>query len=176
MEEKEIISNRQSKASKEGKAKEEEVKNLLLEDNFIKEKFFVGKPSEVLKDLSILYIPYGKEKAMIDADLCIIRKKDNKLVCVISVKKSFRERGGQTAYWAIKVKQENKGFKYILTTPDVDKELFNPKKPENKRKWRIILPYECDGVFIYSYKGKIYKDNNFYVGDEYLKEYIKNLV
>lgn len=180
MEEKEIIKRRQSKATKEGEAKEEEVRHLLLEDVFIKENFLVGKPSEILEDKSELYIPYGKEKTMIDADICIVRKKDNKLVCVISVKKSFRERGGQTAYWALKVKEYKKNYKYILATPDVDQELFKPseikRKPKRKRKWRIILPYECDAVFVYSYLGKVYRENNFFVGDEYLKDYIKALI
>lgn len=176
MEEKEIIKKRQSRATKEGGVKEEEVKHLLLEDKTIQENFSIGKPSEVLKDKSDLYIPYNQEKAMIDADICVVRKKDNKLVCVISVKKSFRERGGQTAYWAIKVKEYNKNYKYVLATPDVDKELFKPTEPKRKRKWRIILDYECDAVFIYSYRGKVYKENSFYVGDEYLKEYIRELL
>ncbi|RUM62060.1 MAG: hypothetical protein DSY59_00855 [Persephonella sp.] len=171
-----MIKKRQSRATKEGGAKEKEVKYLLLEDKTIQKNFLIGKPSEVLKNKSELYIHYNKEKAMIDADICIVRKKDNKLVCVVSVKKSFRERGAQTAYWAIKIKEYNKDYKYILATPDVDKELFNPVEPKRKRKWRIILPHECDAVFIYSYKGKVYKENNFYVGDEYLKDYIRRLL
>ena len=140
----------------------------------------MGHPSQVLSDLEPLYIQYGKEKAMIDTDICVVRKSDNKLVCVISVKKSFRERGGQTAYWAVKVKEHKKEYKYILATPDVDKELFKieelERKLKRKRKWRIILPYECDAVFVYSYPGKVYRENNFYVGEEYLKEYIKKLL
>lgn len=102
-------------------------------------------------------------------------KKDSKLVCVISVKKSFRERGAQTAYWAIKIREANKNYLYILATPDVDKELYNPSNPDNKRKWRVILPYECDAVFVYGYKGRVYEDEKFFVGDEYLIEYIKKL-
>ncbi|WP_456465923.1 BsaWI family type II restriction enzyme [Persephonella sp.] len=175
MDKKEIIKQRQSKVSKEGGAKEEEVKDILLSDSFIKRNFHIGKPSEVLIDKSYLYISYDSDKAMIDADICVVRKRDNKLVCVISVKKSFRERGAQTAYWAVKVKESKKDFKYILATPDVDKELYNPESPENKRKWRVILPYECYAVFVYSYEGKVYEENNFYVGMEYFKEFIKNL-
>ena len=68
-----------------------------------------------------LKIPYNDKKELIDADICIVRKIDKKLVCVISVKKSFRERGGQTAYWAVKVKQHKKNYKYILATPEVKK-------------------------------------------------------
>ncbi len=132
MNERDIIKRRQSKVTKEGEAKEIEVKNLLLEDSFIKSSFAIDKPSKVLKEKSPLYIPYESDKTMIDADLCIVRKEDNKLVCVISIKKSFRERGGLTAYWAKKVKEHSKDYKYILVTPDVDNELFDLNKPEKK--------------------------------------------
>jgi len=43
-----VIKERQSKASKEGKNKEKEVINLLLEDGVIKNNFLIGKPSKVL--------------------------------------------------------------------------------------------------------------------------------
>jgi len=178
--EKDIRRKRQKEVSKAGREKEEEVINILLSDNEISKNFLVGHPYQVLSNLEELYIQYGKEKAMIDADICVIRKVDNELVCVISVKKSFRERGAQTAYWALKVKEQKKNYKYILATPDVDKELFKgeeiEKKQKRKRKWRIILPYECDAVFIYSYPDRLYKEDNFYVGEEYLKDYIKSLL
>ncbi len=179
MNEKDIRKKRQKEVSKTGRDKEEEVIHLLSSDYEIDKNFLVGHPSKVMSDLEPLYIQYGKEKAMIDADICIIRKLDNKLVCVISVKTSFRERGGQTAYWALKVKEYKKDYKYILVTPDVDRELFKPEELEKeikkKRKWRIILPHECDSVFIYSFKGKKYAEEKFFVGDEYLIEYIRNL-
>lgn len=171
-----IIKERQSNVSKEGRERENEVIKILLSDTEIQEKFIIGHPSKVLKNHDELYISYGSEKEIIDADICIIRKENDKLVCVISVKKSFRERGGQTAYWALKVKDHKKNYKYLLVTPDTDKELFNPKEPERKRKWRIILTFECDGVFIYSYDGKLYKEDKFYVGKDYLVEYIKKLI
>ena len=84
--------------------------------------------------------------------------------------------GGQTVYWAKKVKEHSKNYKYILVTSDVDNELFDLNQPEKKRKWRIILPYECDAVFVYSYESKVYEEDNFYVFDEYLKGYVKSLV
>lgn len=176
MKKEKITKERQSNVSKAGKDKEKEVIQLLLSDNEIREHFSIGHPSKVLKNIEELYIQYGDKSEMIDADVCVVRKKDNKLVCVISVKKSFRERGAQTAYWALKVKQYKKNYKYLLATPDVDKELFNPQNPENKRKWRVILPFESDGVFVYSYDGKLYEEHKFYVGKDYLLEYIKSLV
>ncbi len=54
--------------------------------------------------------------------------------------------------------------------------MFNLENPEKKRKWRIILPFKCDGVFVYKFSGKVYKEKNFYVGEEYLKEFVKALL
>jgi len=173
--EKEARQKRQSEVSKAGKEKEREVIDILLSNEDISDRFLIGIPSKVLTNKSLLKIQYGEYQAEIDADICVVRKKDNKLVCVISVKKSFRERGGQTAYWALKVKQSGKDYKYILATPDVDKELFDENNPEKRRKWRIILPYECDSVFVYSYENKVYKEEKFFVGKDYLIEYIKSL-
>ena len=75
-----------------------------------------------------------------------------------------------------KLKSTAKTINIYLVTPDVDNELFDLNQPEKKRKWRIILPYECDAVFVYSYEGKVYEEDNFYVFDEYLKGYVKSLV
>jgi coproporphyrinogen III oxidase-like Fe-S oxidoreductase len=35
---------------------------------------------------------------------------------------------------------------------------------------------EFETVFIFGYKGKVFKDKNFFVGNEYLKEWIKKVV
>ncbi len=170
-----MINKRQSQVSKEGKKKELEVKNILLSDSFIRNNFLVDNPSKVLRNKDELYISYGSYKTEIDADLCVVDKHSKKLFCVISVKKSLRERGAQTAYWALKIREAKKRFKYIFCTPDVNKELFDPENPNKKRKWRIILPHECDSVFVYSYEGKVFKEKNFYVGKKYLIEYIKHI-
>ena len=175
MEEKDIRRKRQSEVSKDGKEKEKEVIDILYSDKEIRERFDIGIPSKVLKDIASIEIPYGSYKTKIDADICVVSKKDNRLVCVISVKKSLRERGAQTAYWALKIREAKKRFKYIFCTPDVNKELFDPENPNKKRKWRIILPHECDSVFVYSYEGKVFKEKNFYVGKKYLIEYIKHI-
>lgn len=169
---------RQREVTKAGKRKEDEVIGLLRSVPEIEKNFIIDRPSKIKKGFlkkEELEVPYNDRKEKIDADICVVRKADKKLVCVISVKKSFRERGGQTAYWAVKVKQHNKSYKYILVTPDTDQELYNPEKPKKKRKWRTILPFECDGVFIYSFKGKVYKEENFFVGEDYLLDFIRRL-
>ena len=169
---------RQREVTREGKKKEDEVIELLRSAPDIDKNFIIDRPSRIKKihlKKEELEIPYNDHKEEIDADICVIRKADKRLVCVISVKKSFRERGGQTAYWATKIKQHGKKYKYILVTPDIDQELYNPQKPKKKRKWRIILSFECDGVFIYSFKGKIYEEKNFFVGEDYLLDFIRRL-
>lgn len=180
------IRQRQSKASRDGREQEMFLKEILLDNHEIASNFLIDKPSRIL-ELEVLNkeekenikreieIEYNGILEEIDADLCIVRKTDKKLIAVISVKKSFRERGAQTAYWALKVKQSCKNYKYILATPDTDKELYDEQNEHKKRKWRVILPYECDAVFIYSYSGKKYKENKFYVGLDYLIEFIVSL-
>ncbi len=77
---KDIIKKRQSEASKTGRKTEEEVKNLLLNDKKIYDNFLIVKPSDLSEEeRSPLYINYGENHQMIDADICVIRKTDKKL-------------------------------------------------------------------------------------------------
>ena len=173
---------RQSEVSKTGSKTEEEVVQLLTTDKEINENLIIERYSKlpkklkklIDKDLSIYYKCGGYQK--IDADICILDRRKLKLLAVISVKKSFRERGAQAVYWALKIKLEGKPFKYVLATPDVDKEIFDPQNPTKKRKWRIILPCEFEKVFVYSYEGKVFEENNFYVGKDYFIEWVKSLI
>jgi len=150
---------RQREVSLEGRKTEEWIVRLLNTSNLVKEKLLIDLCKKLPKQIKqrikpLLEIPYGKFKEEIDADICVLCQKSWKLIAVISVKKSFRERGAQAAYWALKVKEYNKPFHYILATPDVNCELFNPTTPQNYRKWRVILSHEFEKVFIPSYKGK----------------------
>ena len=173
---------RQSEVSKAGSKTEEEVVQLLASDKEINENLIVERypklPKKLKKlidkDLSIYYKCGGFQK--IDADICVLDRKNLKLLAVISVKKSFRERGAQAVYWALKVRLKEKPFKYVLATPDVDKEIFDPQNPTKRRKWRIILPCEFEKVFIYSYDGKIFNEGNLYVGKDYFIEWVKSLI
>jgi len=126
-----------------------------------------------------LYVDYvidgERFRGKIDDDIVIYSKKKRRIVCVISVKKSFRERGGETAYWGLKKNLEGRDFKYICVTPDVDNELFDPKHPDKKNKWRIILTAELDGIFVIR-DDMEYEDGKFKVGREYLINFIRELV
>ncbi|MEM3423123.1 MAG: BsaWI family type II restriction enzyme [Nitrososphaeria archaeon] len=173
------IKRRQSLVSQWGRVEEYKVVEILLSDDEIKNNCEIGSPHKVLtsEERKLLQIDYRIGKEEIDADLVVLERSSRKILCVISVKKSFRERGAQTAYWAVKVRNDpEKEYKYILVTPDVDKELYNENNPFKRRKWRVILPYECDAVFVVSYEGKVFEDDNFYVGKDYLIKYVKKLL
>jgi len=169
---------RQSEVARAGSQTEEEVVELLNSVEEIRRHLIVERYPKlplsikklIKKELEIYY-PCGNKAFPIDADICIIDRKNFKLLAVISVKKSFRERGAQAVYWALKIRLEKKKFKYVLATPDVDKEIFDPSKPNHKNKWRVILPCEFEKVFVYSYEGKVYRDGNLLVGKDYLVEW-----
>lgn len=103
-------------------------------------------------DVSELTVSYKKldgsvTRELMDADIVVLNRKSRRILCVISVKKSLRERGGQTAYWAVKCSKRS--YKYIFVTPDVDCELCDENgKPKVNKKWVTILPNEMDAVFV----------------------------
>lgn len=189
-----IIRQRQSNVSKEGQRVEEEIIRILKEDQIIRERCIIGKgkngkveeeqfllvdfqtQEETRIDSELLSFKYNGDRYYMDADIIIYDKLKKRIICVISSKKSFRERGAQSAYWAIKKKACKKHFPYILATPDNDKELFDPEDPTKHKKWRVILQYEMDHVFIIGDTKKTYQDNNFSVGNPYLVDYVKSLL
>lgn len=188
--EEEIRRKRQSEVSKAGRETERWVKDLIESDEEIRTNAIVvlGNQIDNVREIpreekEKLFVEYvintGKEeireKFKIDDDIVIYSKVNKKIVCVISVKKSFRERGGETTYWGLKKRLEGRDFKYICVTPDVDNELFNPKEPNKRKKWRIILTAELDGVFVI--KDDIeYEEGNFKVGKKHLINFIKELL
>ena len=196
------MDERQSKVSKEGKRVEECVISMLcdLRKKYAWSHIVIGKgpttvPADgymILRDacgdeVENIFIPieklaiyYHQWLEVPDADIVVYSLCSKEILLVISVKKSFRERGAQTAYWGFKLRCDGKPFKYILVTIDNDKELFDPKNPGKKRKWRKILPHETDGVFVIDCDMKnderIYKDVKFFVGNAYFRKFVKSVV
>ena len=192
MNEREARRKRQSEVSKAGRETERRIMQILAEDDRIRKECIIGHgPSQsvrkkfVVTDFEtgesielphyILSVRYtnesGKEVYLyMDADIVVYHKPSKRIICVISSKKSFRERGAQSAYWALKKRDRN--YKYILVTPDHDNELFKPEKPYHQGKWRTILENELDAVFVID-KEPPFKSGNFYVGNEYLKGYVR---
>jgi len=190
-----MADQRQSKVSKEGSKWEKRVIDILCSDERIRNNAYVVKGTNneaqeyitdkggvkiPTKDLKIEYEVNGTIKTyLIDNDIVVYSKVKGKIVCVISVKKSLRERAAQTAYWMLKKKEAGKDFKYIFVTPDVDRELYNPENPTRiSTKWRNILTAEMDGVFVVGdeQNRQPYQDGKFYVGNAHLVDFVRRLL
>ncbi|MFN4280718.1 BsaWI family type II restriction enzyme [Thermosynechococcus sp.] len=89
---------------------------------------------------------FGKYSLLPDSDIIIYKKNNCRVIVIISVKNSFRERYTETPYWKIKLSNYNttRHIRVLLVTPDKDNEIskISPKKA------RIVLDYELDGIYI----------------------------
>ncbi len=103
----------------------------------------------------MLLIHYGKYSFLPDADIIIYTyhqaHQQVNILAVISIKNSFRERGFETTYWSVKLKENltTKHIKFYLSTPDVDDEIsYIDGHNGGARKMRVIMEYELDGIYM----------------------------
>ena len=113
------------------------------------------KAKKLTKELDLvkrsILVDFGSYSLLPDGDI-IIYKSENyrkmpKVLAILSVKNSFRERYTETPYWKLKLLQ-NKNTKHIkvfMITPDKDNEISFNNKP---RKPRIVMEYELDGIYL----------------------------
>jgi len=96
-----------------------------------------------------LLVHFNEYSYLPDADLIIYKTNSSnvKVIAILSIKNSFRERYTETPYWKLKLGQSEvtRNIKVFIVTPDRDDEISNGKKPS---KARVILEYELDGVYI----------------------------
>lgn len=102
----------------------------------------------------MLLVHYEKYSFLPDADIIIYTYqeaiKQVKILAVISIKNSFRERGFETTYWSLKLKENptTSHIKFFLSTPDVDDEIAYIDGNRKPRKMRVIMEYELDGIYM----------------------------
>jgi len=99
-----------------------------------------------------LAINYGEYLFLPDADIVIYKNCPNddvKIIAIISVKNSFRERGFETTYWKLKLSESpiTSNIKVFLATPDKDNEIAYRAPNGRPKKMRIILENELDGLY-----------------------------
>ncbi len=82
-----------------------------------------------------------------DVDIIIYDDKNNKIIAVLSIKVTLRERIAQTGYWKLKLMQSSvtKDIKVLFITLDED-ETLSIKKPA--KKGRAIAEIDTDGCYI----------------------------
>ncbi len=112
------------------------------------------KSENLSKELSLvkrgLLVDYGEFGAHLpDIDLVIYDPKCSKIIAVISVKVTLRERVTQTGYWKIKLASDpvTQDIKVYFITPDEDATLMS-KNPA--KKGRAIVKTDTDGGYVLS--------------------------
>lgn len=105
-----------------------------------------------------LLIDYGEFGCHLpDVDIVVFNPSDARVIAVLSIKVTLRERIAQTGYWKLKLNQDKntRHIKVYFVTPDEDKTLTH-KKP--CKKGRAICECDLDGTYVLS-KVSIEKSN-----------------
>ena len=111
-----------------------------------RKKIFEYKTLDLLKrNLCVDYGEYGLH--LPDVDIIIYDEKTSKIISVLSIKVTLRERIAQTGYWKLKLMQSSvtKHIKVLFITLDED-ETLSKKKPA--KKGRAIAEIDTDGCYI----------------------------
>ncbi|GAA7384962.1 BsaWI family type II restriction enzyme [Helicobacter pylori] len=94
-----------------------------------------------------LLVHFGEYSVLPDIILYQTNKDSIKILAILSVKNSFRERFTETPYWKLKLLQSpvTSHIKVFMITPDNDDEISFKDKP---KKARIVMEHELDGFYL----------------------------
>ncbi|GAA8456654.1 BsaWI family type II restriction enzyme [Helicobacter pylori] len=94
-----------------------------------------------------LLVHFGEYSVLPDIVLYQTNKDNVKILAILSVKNSFRERFTETPYWKLKLLQSpiTSHIKVFMITPDNDDEISFKDKP---KKARIVMEHELDGLYL----------------------------
>lgn len=117
------------------------------------------KTKTLTKELDLVYrsiiINFGEYAILPDGDIIIYKfnemQEKVKVIAILSVKNSFRERYTETPYWKLKLQESaiTRSIKVFMITPDADNEISTIRNKSGRpTKSRIVLEYELDGVYI----------------------------
>ena len=114
-----------------------------------------GKLSQLLK---IDFAQYGHH--LPDVDLCVYDPQTKRVLAVLSVKTSLRERATQTGYWYNKLKtnKSTEHIKVFFITPNSDDILQSNKEPS---KQRAVIESDTDGIFIINKSDRTLRDYRY---------------
>ncbi|GAA8352465.1 BsaWI family type II restriction enzyme [Helicobacter pylori] len=88
-----------------------------------------------------LLVHFGEYSVLPDGDIILYQTDSIKILAILSVKNSFRERFTETPYWKLKLLQSpvTSHIKVFMITPDNDEEISFKDKP---KKARIVMEHE----------------------------------
>jgi len=119
----------------------------ITKDKELKSKNLSKELSEVKRLISVNFDEY---LLLPDADLIIYKTNPIKIIAILSIKNSFRERYTETPYWKLKLNQDEitKDIKVFMITPDKDNEISYIKSKRGFKKARVVMEYELDGIYL----------------------------
>ncbi len=116
----------------------------MTNDKILRAKHINGELDKVKR---ALLVHFGGYSVLPDIILYQTNKDNVKILAILSVKNSFRERFTETPYWKLKLLQSpiTSHIKVFMITPDNDDEISFKDKP---KKARIVMEHELDGLYL----------------------------
>ncbi|RVY51141.1 endonuclease [Helicobacter pylori] len=116
----------------------------MTNDKILRAKRINGELDRVKR---ALLVHFGGYSVLPDIILYQTNKDNVKILAILSVKNSFRERFTETPYWKLKLLQSpiTSHIKVFMITPDNDDEISFKDKP---KKARIVMEHELDGLYL----------------------------
>ena len=100
---------------------------------------------EVAKQISV---EIGGMEVQPDADLIVYDKGPPlKVIAILSIKKKFRERIAQVAYWTVKLRAMSRELKNFMVTTD-ENGTFSLREEEEAKKAIAIAEEDINGTFV----------------------------
>ncbi|PUB92306.1 endonuclease [Helicobacter pylori] len=116
----------------------------MTNDKILRAKRINGELDRVKR---ALLVHFGEYSVLPDIILYQTNKDNVKILAILSVKNSFRERFTETPYWKLKLLQSpiTSHIKVFMITPDNDDGISFKDKP---KKARIVMEHELDGLYL----------------------------
>ncbi len=116
----------------------------MTNDKILRDKCINGELDRVKR---ALLVHFGEYSVLPDIVLYQASKDNVKILAILSVKNSFRERFTETPYWKLKLLQSpiTSHIKVFMITPDNDNEISFKDRP---KKARIVMEHELDGLYL----------------------------
>ncbi|GAA7058504.1 BsaWI family type II restriction enzyme [Helicobacter pylori] len=116
----------------------------MTNDKILRAKHINGELDKVKR---ALLAHFGGYSVLPDIVLYQTNKDNVKILAILSVKNSFRERFTETPYWKLKLLQSpiTSHIKVFMITPDNDDEISFKDRP---KKARIVMEHELDGLYL----------------------------
>ncbi len=114
----------------------------MTNDKILRAKCINGELDRVKRALLVHFGEYS-----VLPNIILYQTDSIKILAILSVKNSFRERFTETPYWKLKLLQSpvTSHIKVFMITPDNDEEISFKGKP---KKARIVMEHELDGLYL----------------------------